>query len=513
MAALLELSGITKRYPGVVANDRVDLDIQEGEIAALLGENGAGKSTLVKIVYGLVQPDAGTVRWQGAPVRIASPKAARRLGIGMVFQHFSLFEALTVLENIALGLDDPPGTPALRRQVEEVSEAYGLPLEPDKPVHALSVGERQRIEIVRALLQNPKLLVMDEPTSVLTPQEVGRLFSTLRAIAAEGRAVLYISHKLEEVRSLCERATVLRQGRVVARVDARAETAASLARAMIGEDVRPPSRSRQVRLKRAPLLVVEGLSLPAGEPHAVPLARVALDVQRGEILGIAGVAGNGQRELALALSGERLAPKPAMIRLDGRPIGDQGPDARRALGLCTLPEERNGVAAIGTYSLAENAVLGAWRRAGLAQGGVVRTAKARAFAAEIIQAFDVRTRGPEAAAASLSGGNLQKFVLGREVLQEPLALIAAQPTWGVDAGAAARIHRALRQLAEDGSAVIVISQDLDEILSLCDRLAVLNAGRLSRAVPTAGVSVEQIGLLMGGLHDLPAAGEQVAAAP
>lgn len=513
MAALLELSGITKRYPGVIANDGVDLDIQEGEIAALLGENGAGKSTLVKIVYGLVQPDAGTLRWQGTPVRIASPKAARRLGIGMVFQHFSLFEALTVLENVALGLDDPPGASALRRQVQEVSAAYGLPLEPDKPVHALSVGERQRIEIVRALLQNPKVLIMDEPTSVLTPQEVGRLFETLRAIAAEGRAVLYISHKLEEVRSLCERATVLRHGRVVARVDARAETAASLARAMIGEDIRLAASARQVRLKRAPLLLVEGLSLPAGEPHAVPLARIGLDVQRGEILGIAGVAGNGQRELALALSGERPAAKPSMIRFDGRPIGDLGPDARRKAGLCTLPEERNGIAAVATFSLAENAVLGAWRRAGLARGGVVRTAKARAFTAEIIETFDVRTRGPDAAAASLSGGNLQKFVLGREVLQEPLALIAAQPTWGVDAGAAARIHRALRQLAEAGSAVVVISQDLDEILSLCDRLAVLNAGRLSRAVPTAGVSVEQIGLLMGGLHDLPAAGEPVAPAP
>jgi simple sugar transport system ATP-binding protein len=408
-------------------------------------------------------------------------------------------------------VDRPPALPELARRLGAVAESYGLPLDPERPVHTLSVGERQRIEIARALLQDPALLVMDEPTSVLTPQEVQRLFETLRQLAAEGRSVLYISHKLEEVRALCGHATVLRRGRVVARLDPRAETAASLARAMIGTDVPRPFGDRPARLKRAPRLVVDALTLPPAGPHDVPFTRVHLEAQPGEIIGIAGVAGNGQRELAAALAGERLAPRPGMIRLDGQPVGDLGVDARRALGLCSLPEERNGTAAVPAFTLAENAVLGGWRRLGLAPRGILDRGAARAAAGDVIARFDVRTTGPAAAAASLSGGNLQKLVVGCQIVQEPTVLVAAQPTWGVDAGAAARIHAALRELAAAGAAVVVISQDLDEILALCERVAVLNTGHLSRLLPAAGASAEQVGLLMGGLHDLPAGGSTVAA--
>jgi simple sugar transport system ATP-binding protein len=505
---LLALRGITKRYPGVVANDGIDLDIAPGEIHALLGENGAGKSTLVKVVFGVTQPDEGEIRWHGRIVKVGSPHEARRLGIGMVFQHFSLFEALTVLENVALGLETPERMRALAGRIATISRSYGLPLDPDRAVHALSVGERQRIEIVRCLLQEPRLLIMDEPTSVLTPQEVERLFETLRALAADGCAILYISHKLEEVRVLCERATVLRQGRVVASCDPRRETARTLAAMMIGTELGEADRSRRPPTTAAERFVVRDLDVPPAEPHDVPVRKLSLSVRAGEILGIAGVAGNGQRELLAALAGERRVLADS-IMIDGRPVGRLGSPERRRLGLCYIPEERNGTGAVGSFDLADNAVLGAWRRARLVSAGFLRRRAAEGYAQKVIDGFDVRTSGPRATAASLSGGNLQKFIVGREIYQTPVVLIAAQPTWGVDAGAAAAIHEALRALAAEGTAILLVSQDLDEILSLCDRLAVLNAGRLSRSLPAAGADVEEIGLLMGGLHDLP--GEETAA--
>jgi general nucleoside transport system ATP-binding protein len=496
----LELRGITKRFPGgVTANDGVDLAVQPGEIHALLGENGAGKSTLMKIAFGVLQPDAGEILVDGRPVTIPSPHAARRLGIGMVFQHFTLFEALSVLENVALGLE-AEGAKGLRERIGRVAEAYGLPLSPDRPVHSLSVGERQRIEIVRCLLQEPRLVIMDEPTSVLTPQEADRLFETLRRLAAEGVSVLYISHKLDEIRRLCDRATVLRGGRVVATCDPRRETAATLAGMMVGGEVRPAGRTGEAR--GGPVrLAVEGLSLPPESAHGIPLREVTLELRAGEILGVAGVAGNGQAELLAALSGERPSP-PSAVRLDGRPVGGLGPAGRRKLGLCYVPEERNGHGAVGPLPLVENGLLSAWKRKGFARGGLVRRGAVAAFAREVVARFDVRTAGVEHAASSLSGGNLQKFIVGREVLQAPEVLVAAQPTWGVDAAAAAAIHRALLDLAAAGAAVLVVSQDLDELLAITDRIAVINAGRLSRPVATRGARVEEIGLLMGGLHDL-----------
>ncbi|MFD2250558.1 simple sugar transport system ATP-binding protein [Pseudochelatococcus lubricantis] len=495
----LALAGITKRFGAVVANDDISFSVAPGEIHALVGENGAGKSTLVKIIYGLLRPDAGVIRWNGETVAPTDPHAARRLGIGMVFQHFSLFDAFTVAENIALGLDAAGDRRALAARIASVSASYGLPLEPGRAVGTLSMGERQRVEIVRCLLQNPRLLVMDEPTSVLTPQEAEVLFATLRRLAAEGCSILYISHKLDEIRALCQRATILRAGRVVANCNPAVETARSMAEMMIGNELRVTKRMPSDRAPEKPArLSVNGLDRPAERAFGVALRDIRFSVGPGEIFGIAGVAGNGQGELMEALSGEWRTSAAAAIAVDGAPVADRGPQARRLAGLYTLPEERNGHAAVPGMSLAANTLLSARHHMGLTRAGVIRRDAARRFAQRIVSAFDVRTFGVDVPASSLSGGNLQKFVVGRELLQKPAVLVVAQPTWGVDAGAAAAIHIALADLAREGAAIVVISQDLDELLSLTDRIAVISGGRLSRTLQTAQVTVDEIGLLMGG---------------
>ncbi len=499
MPPLLDLAGITKQFPGCLANDHVDLTIGQNQIHALLGENGAGKSTLVKIIYGVMRPDSGSITWQGERVAIASPAHARRLGIGMVFQHFSLFEALTVAENIALGLNDAADRIGLRERIIAVSAQYGLPVDPDRTVHDLSVGERQRIEIVRCLLQNPKLLIMDEPTSVLTPQEAETLFVTLRRLAAEGCSILYISHKLEEVRALCDSATIMRNGRVVARCDPRAKTARELAGIMINAELKPAGERRDVPPAGKPRLLLDRQTLRATTPFGTALQSISVAVAGGEILGIAGIAGNGQSELLDALSGETLAGRQETIQIDGIPAGHLGPHERRRLGGCFVPEERNGHAAVPGMSLAENAFLSGRLRGAMTRLGIIDTGRATDFADNVIRRFDVRTTGARAAARSLSGGNLQKFLVGREMLLDPAVLVISQPTWGVDAGAALAIHEAIIALAAKGAAVVVISQDLDEIFLLADRIAVLAGGRLSAPVPVRAATPESIGLLMGGI--------------
>ena len=495
--ALLALTGIVKRYPGCLANDGASLTVGPGEIHALLGENGAGKSTLVKGIYGVVRPDAGEMVWRGRRVTVESPGHAQRLGIGMVFQHFSLFEALTVTENIALGLAGPAERTDLRERIVRVSTEYGLPLDPDRVVHDLSVGERQRIEIVRCLLQNPKLLIMDEPTSVLTPAEVQVLFTTLRRLAAEGCSILYISHKLEEVRSLCSAATIMRAGRTVALCAPAEKTVRELAELMISAELRTAA-PRHRPAPTAPRLVLDRLTIRSPHPFGTDLRDVSLTLRGGDIIGIAGIAGNGQAELMDALSGEVPSGTPGNVVIAGTPAGHLGPQARRRLGGCFVPEERNGHGAVGTMSLAENGFLSSFLRAALARFGLIDRRRSAAFARGIIRRFDVRTTGPAAEARSLSGGNLQKFLVGREIMQDPAVLIINQPTWGVDAGAALAIHDAIRGLADAGAATIVISQDLDELYTLTDQIAVLAAGRLSAPMPTAEATIEAIGRLMGG---------------
>jgi simple sugar transport system ATP-binding protein len=502
----LELSGITKRFPGVLANDHVSFSVLPGEIHALLGENGAGKSTLVKMIYGIMQPDAGEIRWNGQRITVANPKAARRLGIGMVFQHFSLFEAMTVLENIALGMDASIPARDLEARIVAVMSQYGLKLEPHRIVSTLSVGERQRIEIVRALLLNPNLLIMDEPTSVLTPQEVEQLFVVLRQLAAEGCSILYISHKLHEIKALCDTATMLRGGKLVDTCDPSVETSRSMAEKMIGSNLKEIQRGTG-RSFGAEKLVARGLSVPKDGPFGTALRDIGFTVRAGEIFGIAGVAGNGQNALMLALSGEVPVQDHAAIKVSGAEIGRLSAKARRLVGMASVPEERNGHAAVPDFTLADNAILTGRDRLGMVRGGMINANAARTYAGEVIEVFAVKATGPGAFAESLSGGNLQKFIMGREILQKPDVLVVSQPTWGVDAGAAAAIHQALVDLAAQGSAIVVISQDLDELLSLCDTLAVINEGRLSPAMAVADAKIEEIGLLMGGIHGSEPVGE------
>jgi len=404
-----------------------------------------------------------------------------------------------VAENVALGMDNPPPMRELSGRIREVSEGYGLPLDPARLVGDLSAGERQRVEIIRCLLQDPKLLIMDEPTSVLTPQEVSILFGTLRQLAAEGTSILYISHKLEEIRALCDEATILRRGKVVGTCTPRERTAREMAEMMVGATLNAPERAAA---EPGPVaLRIAGLSLASPGAFGTSLKDVGFEVRQGEVLGIGGVAGNGQDELMLALSGE-LRTAREVVQIHGRGIGDTGPNERRRDGLCTAPEERLGHAAAPDMSLTENALLsGAVRRA-LTSRGFIDWAKTRAFAQGVVETFDVRTPGIGTAARALSGGNLQKFVLGREILQEPEGIVVNQPTWGVDAAAAAFIRQALLDRAAKGAAVVVISQDIDEIMEIADRFAALNEGRLSAPVPTKGLTIDQIGLMLGGAHGM-----------
>ncbi|MCH9671681.1 MAG: ABC transporter ATP-binding protein [Gammaproteobacteria bacterium] len=500
---LLEAHRITKTFGDFVANDSVDLNVRPGRIHALLGENGAGKSTLVKVLYGALQPTTGTLNWKGQRQQIANPAVARALGIGMVFQHFSLFDALTVAENIELALARTPDRAQLADRIGNISGEYGLALNPAAIVADLSVGERQRIEIVRCLLQEPRLLIMDEPTAVLTPQEADRLFETLRRLASEGCAVLYISHRLEEVRQLCDDATVLRRGKVVANLDPREHSAAALARLMVGSDIHEVRMSPATTLG-PPQLAMNALDAPADGVTGVALKNISLTVRAGETVAIAGIAGNGQSELFDVISGERLAEHAKAIHIAGTPCGRMGVTARRRLGAAFVPEERLGHGAVPGFALSENIVLtrhGAFDS--LTKLGFLKRRSALSIAKRVAARFDVRASDANPLANALSGGNLQKFVVGRELDRSPVLVVINQPTWGVDAGAAALIRQALLDLAAGGAAVLVISQDLDEVLSIADRIAVLSRGELSPAYPSADIDRERIGLLMGGAADTP----------
>jgi ABC-type uncharacterized transport system ATPase subunit len=435
-----------------------------------------------------------------------NPAQARGLGIGMVFQHFSVFETLTVAQNIALAMGAEHSVKALEPRIREVSERYGMSVEPQRLVHSLSIGERQRVEIIRCLMQDIRLLILDEPTSVLTPQEADELFVTLRRLASEGCSILFISHKLAEVRALCHSATVLRGGRVSGHCVPAECSDLALARMMVGEAEGLSARYDKTS-GHADFLKVERLSWNNADPFGCSLHDIDLSVRSGEIVGIAGVAGNGQEELLALLSGEQTLRSSAagQIRFETQPVGDLRPDARRARGLAFVPAERLGHGAVPELSLADNALLTSFQQ-GLVRRGMIQRGRVRQLAEQIIQRFGVKTPDAQTPARSLSGGNLQKFILGREILQQPRLLVAAHPTWGVDVGAAATIHRALIALRNAGAAILVISEDLDELFLLCDRLGALCDGRLSALKDTVQTDPIEVGSWMAGRFDsLPVA--------
>ncbi len=499
MTNLLELDGISKSYPGVIANSDISFNINTGEIHALLGENGAGKSTLVKTIYGLVKPDMGKMQLNGKHYTPGSPSEARKAGIAMVFQHFSLFEALSVAENISLGMETPPNQSKLAKKIRSVSNSYGLPLEPSKTVGSLSAGERQRVEIIRCLLQEPKLLIMDEPTSVLTPQEVQILFKTLLKLKSEGTSILYISHKLEEIRKLCDTATILRLGKKIETCIPEKTSAVELAEMMVGSSIQIPQQKKRQTGKI--LLSVKNICSKSVSQFGTSLSNLNFDLKAGEILGVGGVAGNGQDELLSILSGELMAQS-GQIKLGDRIINGDKPSARRDYCVLSAPEERLGHSAAPNMSLVENTLMTASQSQKLISKGIIDWEKTKAFTEKVIQTFDVRTPSVENVARSLSGGNLQKFVIGREIQQKPKVFIVNQPTWGVDASAAASIRQALLTLADNGAAILIISQDLDELLEISDRFAALNEGELSEVQITRDLTMDQIGLMMGGKKNL-----------
>ncbi len=495
MTARLALQGITKAYPAVVANDGVSLAVQPSEIHAVLGENGAGKSTLMKIIYGAVQPDAGSILFDGQAVTVKNPVDARALGIAMVFQHFSLFETISVAENVWLGLSKSLSLSTVQQRITAKAAQYGLDIDPLRPVHTLSVGERQRVEIVRALLTEPRLLILDEPTSVLTPQAVDKLFDTLRLLSAQGCSILYISHKLHEIRALCTACTVLRGGKVTGVCDPRNESNASLSKLMIGSE--PPALVHRCAVVGEAVLTVDGLSLQRADEFGVDLDGINLTVKAGEVLGIAGVSGNGQKELLYALSGEDVRAPRGSVTMGTHDVGHANPQSRRALGLHFVPEERLGRGAVPSMALAHNLLL--TRGEAVGKAGWINVKALRAQAAQIISRFNVKAGGVDAPARSLSGGNLQKFIVGREIEAKPKLLIISQPTWGVDVGAAAQIRAEMLALRDAGCAVLVVSEELDELFEIADRLQVMAKGRISPSVDTKDATVAQIGEWMSGL--------------
>ena len=472
----MRLRGIGKRFPGVVANDDVNLDVRRGTIHAIVGENGAGKSTLMKILYGVQAPDSGTIEIEGDPVQLHSPADAIAAGVGMVFQHFMLADNLTVLENVVLGAERRHGIGSgARTEIARLSDAYGLGIEPDRRVEDLGVGARQRVEILKVLYRGARIVILDEPTAVLVPQEVEELFGNLRELRSEGLSVLFISHKLDEVLSVADEVTVVRRGTTIATVDPAEYTARQLAELMVGSELPSPSTESSTVTDEV-LLSVEHLTLPSA--HGRPLLDdVSLTIHRGEVLGVAGVEGNGQAELVEAIMGMRPGVT-GDLRLAGTTLTGRSTRERREAGVGYIPEDRHRHGLLLDSPLWENRVLGHQTSAPSARGVLIDRRGARADTERIIEEYDVRTPGPDVLARALSGGNQQKLIVGREMSGEPVLLIAAHPTRGVDVGAQAAIWDHVRTARRSGLAVLLISADLDELIGLSDRIEVILRGRL-----------------------------------
>jgi general nucleoside transport system ATP-binding protein len=499
--AAVDLRGITKRFPGVVANDNVDFEAAEGEVHALLGENGAGKTTLSNILTGLYRPDEGEVVLFGQPVEFHSPREALDAGIAMVHQHFRLVSPFTVAENVVLGDHRSIGrtfrlrTRAIERVVAELSRRYGLAVEPRARIWQLSLGEQQRVEILKALYQDARVLILDEPTAVLTPQEAEALFETIRAMADDGRTVIFISHKLHEVKAVADRVTVLRRGRSIATVPAADATPRSLAALMVGREIELGRRS-DVRTVGPTRLELTGISAN-GDRGSAAIKDVSLAVRAGEILAVAGVAGNGQRELAETVAGMR-PPSHGSIRVEGKRLGGGDPREAIGAGIAYVPEDRLGTGVAPGLSVASNVVLKSYRRPPASRGPLLLVRKIRELARNLMERYDVRASSPDVPARQLSGGNLQKVVLAREFSGEPGVLVAASPTRGLDVAGIETVHSYLRSAVESGVALLLISEDLDEILALADRIVVMYEGSIVGERDASSATVEELGLLMAG---------------
>jgi general nucleoside transport system ATP-binding protein len=512
---MVEMRAITKRFPGVVANRAIDFEVRAGEVHSLLGENGAGKSTLMRILYGLYQADEGEIRLNGEPVNITSPADAIRLGIGMIHQHFMLVPTLTVAENVALGLPSPrrpfADPDGVSERISELSKGYGLKLDPSAYVWQLSVGERQRVEIMKALYRNATLLILDEPTAVLTPNEVDDFFVILRQMVADGRGLVFISHKIREVLALSNRVTVLRDGATVGTVVPADVTRQDLARMMVGREIAPTERPTEPRGEEV-RLVVDDLTVP-GDRGVDAVRSVGLEVRSGEIVGIAGVSGNGQRELAEAIAGLRV-PSAGSITLDGVSLGGRGAAHVRKAGLGYVPEERMRDGAIGDFTVAENLMLLDSRNPEYTRWGLQRNGLIRKHCSGLVSSFGIKTPRLETPTRNLSGGNAQKLILARELSGSPRALLVAQPTRGVDVGAAQYIHQKLIEQRAHGTAILMISEDLDEVLTLADRILVMYEGAIIGEVDPRATTMETLGLMMAGVaaEPVPPPTEEEAAA-
>jgi simple sugar transport system ATP-binding protein len=497
----MEMAGIVKRFPGVLANDHIDFDVRSGEVHALLGENGAGKSTLMRILYGLYRPDEGQIRINGRAVVIESPHDAIRSGIGMIHQHFMLVPSLSVAENVALGLPSSRGSltdlDRVSTRIRELAEVYGLEVDPDAYVWQLAVGQQQRVEILKALYRGAALLILDEPTAVLTPQEVSELFVTLRQMVKDGHALIFISHKLHEVLDISDRVTVLRDGRVMGTLATAQTTRGELARMMVGREMGlKPERIRmeqgQVRLALSDLWAKSDRETPA-------LRGVNLKVREGEILGVAGVSGNGQRELAEVISGLRPVSG-GRVLLEGKDITGLAPNAVIERGVSYIPEERMRDGMIKEFNVAENLILREHDQQPYSRYGFFNFRAISRRSAELIRNFNVKTPSQETPVKNLSGGNIQKLLLARELSRQPRVLIASQPTRGLDIGATEYVHRRLLEQRAEGTAILLISEDLDEILTLSDRIAVIYEGQIMGEVITEQATAEQLGLMMAGVQ-------------
>jgi len=502
MPAAVALRGITKRFPAVVANDGVNFEAAQGEVHALLGENGAGKTTLSNILTGLYRPDEGTIELFGKPTEFQSPRDAIDAGVAMVHQHFRLVSPFTVAENVVLGDHRDIGRNfllrprAIEERVAELSRRYGLGVDPRAKIWQLSVGEQQRVEILKALLQDARILILDEPTAVLTPQEAAALFETIRTLAADGRTVIFISHKLHEVKAVADRVTVLRRGRSVATVPAADATPRSLAALMVGREMELGLRRARGGEVGSPVLELEGVNAD-GDRGLAALTDVSLSVCAGEIVAVAGVAGNGQRELAETIVGIR--PRTSgTVRVAGRAL--RGGDPRTAIraGVGFVPEDRLGTGVAPGLSVASNVVLKSYRRPPISRGPLLYLGRIRALAQRLMTSYDVRASGPGVPAWQLSGGNLQKVVLAREFSGGPVVLVAAAPTRGLDVAGIETVHTYLHEAAASGVGVLLISEDLDEILSLADRVVVMFEGAIAGERDAETTTPEELGLLMAG---------------